>query len=348
MIKYELSEKLGEGNQGRVFKALRRDRASGLEQTVAAKILHSKTAVNLWKQEFDSLNRVHSPHCVRLLSFERIDGHPTLILEFVDGVSLYELLQGAPLSDAEAREIMAQAELGLLDLYRYGSFHGDLSPRNIMIDREGRLRLLDFGLANCGLERRMTAEFASPERLAGEKASFASDLFSLGRIEQYLNGRGAGIDSSSPYLQIEPSKRAIRGNPSKPLIRARLGEKVLERQNQIARLKQMEARTMVAKSKTRARLPQIAASFAAALLLMAPGASQSTDLFRIATLSFRTHHWHHFRLNGRPMGYAPLSLAVEANRLHELEWTSPTGKGRKSILLRKGEHLSLTDRDFSH
>ena len=69
-------ELLGEGSQGQVFKARRLDPQSGLCQTVALKILHSRTAVELWRQEFESLSQIRSPYCVQVHSFERYGRRP--------------------------------------------------------------------------------------------------------------------------------------------------------------------------------------------------------------------------------------------------------------------------------
>src|SRR3954471_20522810 len=104
-IRTQLKELLGEGGQGCVFKALRTDRESRLSQTVAVKILHSKTAVELWRKEFESLHRVRSPYCVQVLSFERVRGRPALILEYIEGVSLAALGRTCYLSEPDLTEI---------------------------------------------------------------------------------------------------------------------------------------------------------------------------------------------------------------------------------------------------
>src|ERR1035437_9654097 len=109
-IGFELLELLGEGSQGSVYKALRSDRSSGLRQIVAVKILHSKTAVSLWRQEFESLSRVRSNYCVQVLSFEWFKRRPALILEFVEGASLAQLGQMCILNDDEIYEISAQLQ----------------------------------------------------------------------------------------------------------------------------------------------------------------------------------------------------------------------------------------------
>lgn len=351
-IGFEIKELLGEGSQGRVYKALRRDRAANISQTVAVKILHSETAVSAWKSEFDSLAKVRSPYCVQVFGFERLKGRPALVLEYVDGVSLATLGKGCWLQTDDIREILAQCEAALLDLYKFGTFHGDLSPQNILIDRDGQLRLLDFGLANCGAGLvRATPEFAAPERLCGEPASLAADIFSLGRVEQFLNGRTPAADPHSPYLHMNPEKRSLRGVFPDHERRNLLAEKVRSFQQ-----RQTLARGLRTRTQTRA-LTQLAAKrsvsgllalLTAGLMLLIPSAGRSSPLAPVAVLQIQTHRWHYFRLNGNPIGYSPLNLTLEAGRDYELEWAKPGQNGSRRIKVRAGRIYRFTDRDFSH
>jgi serine/threonine protein kinase len=349
-IRYEMQELLGEGSQGRVYKALRRDRASGLVQTVAAKILHSKIAVDLWKREFESLARVRSSYCVQVHAFERLQNRPALILEFVDGVSLYKLCQSCLLAEDEIQEVMAQAEAGVLDLYKYGIFHGDLSPHNILVDQEGRLRLLDFGLANWAKDSsRLTPEFASPERLCGESANLASDIFSLGRLEQFLRGLQQIPDAHSPYLHPRPELRSMRGLSVCSKTQEKLAQRVLMIQQHQRRMRAIRTRTQViSPTLMDPRWRWLAAAAVALTLLVTPGAAQSAKLPPLALLQVHTNNWVQLTLDGQPLGYSPLKLPLTANTTHKLEWVSANGRGEKQIKASAGQRLELKDRDFSH
>lgn len=342
-IEFEVQELLGEGGQGRVFKALRRDRASGLCQHVALKILHSKTAVELWKKEFASLARVRSPYCVQVLSFERVQGRPALVLELIEGVTLSEL---GLLPEALIEEILAQIERGLTDLRDQGVFHGDLSPHNVMIGRDGGVRLLDFGLANATL--RLTPAFAAPERMNGAPASFAADLYSLGRIEEFLRGRRL----NTPWLSFEPAKRTPRGvrsqGPHRQML-AGAAAAILQRRQHNAGL---ATRTQVTGTTPRRRAWKLNNAALLALItgffsLAVSGAAQNRRE-ETAALSIRTHIWHYFVLDGVPAGYAPLNLNLQAGRRYRLEWTSPSGRGQREILFPRAGQAVWTDRDFSH
>jgi serine/threonine protein kinase len=351
-IEYKIQELLGEGGQGSVYKVLRRDRATGLSHTVAAKILHSKNAVDVWRREFESLARVRSPYCVQVHAFERLNGRPALILEYVEGVSLLQLARAGVLSASDTREISAQLESALLDLNSSGLFHGDLSPANVLVDIEGRIRLLDFGLANCtgdaGL-RRLTPEFAAPERLQGARAGLASDLFSLGRIENFLLGRKSSLDIHSPYLNVMPEARSTRGLVSQAQARRELGLKVFEALERRRHAERARVSTLAfAPSLERSWKVRAVAVAGALLMLSLPGASQSKVAGQISVLHVRTKNWTYLSLNGSPLGYSPVSVPLTPGKTYILEWLSASAHGQKRLLLKAGADLKLTDRDFSH
>lgn len=350
-IEYEILELLGEGGQGSVYKVLRRDRASGLCQTVAAKILHSKNAVDLWRREFESLARVRSPYCVQVHAFERLEGRPALILEYVEGLSLLQLARAGVLDSTDITELIAQIELALIDLHAQGLFHGDLSPANVLVDVHGSIRLLDFGLANGTSSEtiRLTPEFAAPERLEGEPAELASDLFSLGRIEQFLLGRKASFDQHSPYLRPHPAERTLRGLKSSPSARAGLKLKATEQFERLHLARQLRAQTQAFSSPVPGVVSGRVVGFLTALLLMTlSGASQSKVSGAISVLHIRTKNWLHVSLNGSPLGYTPISVPLEPGKTYTLEWLSPSAHGQKRLSARSGTDLVLTDRDFSH
>lgn len=350
-IEYEILELLGEGGQGSVYKVLRRDRASGLSQTVAAKILHSKNAVDLWRREFESLARVRSPFCVQVHAFERLEGRPALILEYVEGLSLLQLARAGVLDSEDIAELIAQIESALLDLQAQGLSHGDLSPANVLVDINGAIRLLDFGLANgnSAENMRLTPEFAAPERLEGEMAGLASDLFSLGRIEQFLLGRKASFDQESPYLKPIPSERTLRRLKSSPPAREALKVKAREQFERVRLARVERAQTQIlAGSAPGVFSPRVLGFITALLLMTLSGASQSKISGPLSVLHIRTKNWLHVSLNGSPLGYTPVSVPLEPGKAYTLEWLSSSAHGQKRLRAQAGTDLNLTDRDFSH
>lgn len=335
-IHYDLLELLGEGGQGRVFKALRKDRETGLSETVALKILHSETAVELWKKEFESLRRVRSPYCVQVLSFDRVRRRPALVLELVDGVSLTHLGRSCLLNDNDIQEICAQIEAALHDLTKFDTVHGDLSPGNILIGRDGRVKLLDFGLANTGGQNaRLTPEFASPERLAGQTPTIQDDLFSLGRIESFLRG--------CPL----PLRREWHGVAIDSKAQKQVADKVnlyLSRKQWMSRFK---TRTQQVLRKPFRLARKIRALPATVLLLLSASSNvHSTPPQKLVTVMVRTLKWHEVTVNGRTLGYAPLNITLPAATPVEIAWKNARGTGHRQLHLYQGQHLLLVDRDF--
>lgn len=345
-IGYEIQEPLGEGSQGQVFKALRKDTFTGLQETVAVKILHSETAVDLWRREFESLRRVRSSYCVQVFAFERIDGRPALILEYVDGISLATLAQSSPLNENLINEILNQMEAAIVDLCQSGLFHGDLSPHNILADRDGRLKLLDFGLANGN--SRFTPEFAAPERFAGEPASFKADIFSLGRLEQFLRGQPFTAHTESSYLKLNPNNRALRNHCSNATSRKELGAMISHLLERRALSATLSTRTIQSSAKKRSRLQPLAMSIAFLIFLSTASSAKSSADLHYSNLHIRTARWHYFILDGTPLGYSPLSISLKAGRAHRLEWISKAGRGFKILKSKPQASLTLQDRDFSH
>jgi serine/threonine protein kinase len=182
---YEMHEKLGEGQNSCVFRATRKDFDSGMTQTVALKVLKSKTLIQLWRTEFENLVKIRSPHCVALYSWERIGGSPALALEFIEGVTLRQLSERVDVDDDMFSEIRRQAGLGLKELEERKLYHGDLNLNNIMINTDGVVKLIDFGVHfDRGLDR-TTVEFAHPVILSGERPNLTTDQYSLDRVLQY-------------------------------------------------------------------------------------------------------------------------------------------------------------------
>jgi len=345
-IDFDMLEVLGEGGQGRVFKALRRDRETGLCETVALKVLHSETAVSLWKQEFESLRRVRSPYCVQVLSFDRVRGRPALVLEFVDGVPLTQLGRSCVLDGGDVGEILAQIEAGLRDLHAIGIFHGDLSPANVLVDRSGAVKLLDFGLANGG--ERLTPEFAAPERLSGAPPGFATDLYSLGAIESFLLGRKLTEKECPAYFAADPSLRRLRGLTSGSAARKNLAAKIELWQQRSSWARRCKTKTLQVVKGAPGRLRSFTLTAAMLVCLFTASSARSYNVPRhpFAILIVRTLKWHNLHLNGRAIGYSPVTITLPAGQDAVLSWTSAHGGGRKALRAFPGQRIVMDDSDL--
>ena len=206
---YRLLEKLGEGGMGIVWKAL----DSSLDREVALKLLPDSLAQDPAKlarleSEAKTIAALNHPHIVTLYSIEEADARRFLTMELVSGRTLAELIPADGLPFAELMRIAVPVADAVSAAHRRGIVHRDLKPRNIMVDAEGRVKVLDFGLAQSppplageDLSDRTTRTFAgpalsgtlaymSPEQLQGEPTDPRTDVFSLGVVlYQMATGR---------------------------------------------------------------------------------------------------------------------------------------------------------------
>jgi serine/threonine protein kinase len=184
---YEIDYKVGEGLNAEVYRAFRIDSRGFSRQMVALKILKSRNAVSYLRREFETLAKVNSPYCVKVLAWENLASGCALALEWIDGVTLFELAEHSDFSSDLIPEIVAQIQAGLRDLQCSGLFHGDLHPGNVLIDQNGSVRMVDFASLppDQGILQGAPA-YLAPELWMGQPASMASDLFALGLIDNDL------------------------------------------------------------------------------------------------------------------------------------------------------------------
>ncbi len=181
---------IGRGGMGEVWLGRRDD---GLyDQAVAIKLIQphlQARAGAAFDSERRMLARVEHPYIARLIDGGVADdGRACIVMEYVDGTAFDTACAALPLA---ARLVLFRQVLEAVG-YAHGRLiaHGDLKPSNILVDRESRARLLDFGIArlvtddvaDLRLTGAVTSSFASPARLAGEPPTIADDIFALGRL----------------------------------------------------------------------------------------------------------------------------------------------------------------------
>ncbi|MEW6007437.1 MAG: serine/threonine-protein kinase, partial [bacterium] len=124
------------------------------------------------------------PNIVQFLGISRYKGYYTMIMEYVDGKSLKDIEN--PLSIEEALSIIDDILCGLVHLHKAGVLHRDIKPSNILLTKENRAKLCDFGIAKLTasneklLSRTGSYAYVPKERLKGEKEGFSSDIYSVG------------------------------------------------------------------------------------------------------------------------------------------------------------------------
>jgi eukaryotic-like serine/threonine-protein kinase len=230
--RYEIRSKIGEGGMGEVYLA----RDTELDRTVAIKILPPSYAtdqkrLNRFIQEAKAASALNHPHILTIHEIGSTDDTRFIATEFIDGITLRERIRNDSLSLGEILEFAIQTTGALAAAHAAGIIHRDLKPDNIMIRRDGYIKVLDFGLAklaepsgfvsdneaptkamvNTGAGMVMgTANYMSPEQAKGIDVDSRTDLWSLGVVlYEMITGKGPFVgetptDSLSLVLQKEP------------------------------------------------------------------------------------------------------------------------------------------------
>ncbi len=204
LLHYEILRKLGEGGMGEVWLAL--DTKLGRE--VAIKILPEEMVsdperLQRFRREARAVAALNHPNIVTIHAVEEADGAPFFAMEFVDGQTLSTLIPEHGLAPREFLELAIPIADALSAAHERGITHRDLKPGNIMVDTNGRVKILDFGLAKLAsgelsgehtvslVETEFltsegkilgTTPYMSPEQLKGREVDQRSDIFSVGTI----------------------------------------------------------------------------------------------------------------------------------------------------------------------
>ncbi|GAA2131516.1 serine/threonine protein kinase [Glycomyces algeriensis] len=214
--RYRLDRVIASGGMGAVWRA----EDERLDRTVAVKVLHagldgSQHPRDRFEREAKTLASLKGPGCVEVYDFgEEPDGDRTivyLVMELVDGVSLAELLHREErLDPARTMRIVAEAAEALAAAHRRGIVHRDIKPGNILIDADGRVKVVDFGISLFANRSRLTpsdqvlgtAPYVSPEQLRDKGVTGASDLYSLGAVAYECLTGTPPFDAADPAAVI--------------------------------------------------------------------------------------------------------------------------------------------------
>jgi serine/threonine protein kinase/tetratricopeptide (TPR) repeat protein len=190
--RYEILKMLGEGGMGTVYKAKDRE----LDRLVALKVIRPEYAnhpetIRRFKQELILARQVTHRNVIRIFDLGIADSFKFITMDYVEGRDLSKILSDkGKFSVSDGCEIVRQICSGLEAAHSEGVVHRDLKPQNIMLDAQGRVFLMDFGLARSmelvGMTRTGaligTPTYMSPEQARGEKADVRTDVFALGVI----------------------------------------------------------------------------------------------------------------------------------------------------------------------
>ena len=215
----EIISLLGKGGMGAVYKA----RQPALERFIALKILAPQPAdgrgfADRFNREARALARLSHPTIVAVHEFGEAGGMHYFIMEYVDGVNLRQLERAGQLSPREALQIVPQLCDALQYAHDEGVVHRDIKPENILIDRKGRVKIADFGLAKVlglsGEALRLTAEghvMGTPHYMAPEQVEHPlevdhrADIYSLGVVFYEM------LTGELPLGKFAPPSERMRG-----------------------------------------------------------------------------------------------------------------------------------------
>lgn len=191
VLQYKILEKLGEGGMGVVYKA----EDTRLDRTVALKFLsHHLTANEAEKgrllQEAKAASALNHPNVCTIFDIKEDKDEQFIVMEFVEGDTVKSLVKGKRLSVDEIILIGLQTAEGLLAAHAKGIVHRDIKSDNIMVTRDHRIKIMDFGLARLLAGEQLarsrttagTIGYTSPEQIKGEDVGTHSDLWSLGVV----------------------------------------------------------------------------------------------------------------------------------------------------------------------
>lgn len=222
---YLIHEQLGRGGMGVVYRAT----DTRLDRDVALKFLPpewsaEQDAKARFVQEAKTASSLDHPNICTIHEIgESDEGQLFIVMSFYRGQTLRERLLEGPMPPDQARDIARQLADGLKAAHAAGIIHRDIKPANIMIGEDGRVRILDFGLAKLGHGLDLTkagstvgtTAYMSPEQASGEEVDFRADLWSLGVIlYEMLAGKrafGGEYDQAVLYAVINQSPEPLQG-----------------------------------------------------------------------------------------------------------------------------------------
>src|SRR5580693_1185004 len=229
---YEIVSPLGAGGMGEVYRA----RDTRLKREVAIKVLPQATSLDpdrlrRFEQEALATAALNHPNILAVFDIGTNEGSPYVVSELLEGETLRERLRGGAIAVRKTLDYSLQIAHGLAAAHEKGIIHRDLKPENLFLTKDGRVKILDFGLAKLtqpesGAQTSLptvtqateagvvmgTAGYMSPEQVRGVAVDARSDIFSFGAIlYEMLSGKRAfhgetAADTMSAILREEPAE----------------------------------------------------------------------------------------------------------------------------------------------
>jgi eukaryotic-like serine/threonine-protein kinase len=225
--RYRLDERIAAGGVGQVWRAT----DLLLDRPVAVKVLrpeysdHPET-LDRFRKEARHAGALSNPHVAQVYDYgpSGPGGSPFLVMEYVDGPSLADILAVDPIEPVRALDVISQAADGLSAAHRAGLVHRDVKPGNILISKAGVVKVTDFGIAHAAGQAPITGpglvmgttQYMAPERIAGGLGTGASDIYALGIVLHECltgvpphDGGPAEVMAAHLYLPLPPLPAGI-------------------------------------------------------------------------------------------------------------------------------------------
>ena len=207
--RYEIIEELGKGGMGRVYRV----EDTKLKQEVALKLIKpeiasDKKTIERFRNELKTARMIAHKNVCRMFDLGEATGAHFITMEYIRGEDLKSMIRmSGQLGMGTAISIAKQVCEGLIEAHRLGVVHRDLKPQNIMIDKEGNSRIMDFGIARSLRAKGITGsgvmigtpDYMSPEQVDGKEADQRADIYSLGVIlYEMVTGR-VPFEGDTPF-----------------------------------------------------------------------------------------------------------------------------------------------------
>lgn len=214
--RYQVIEELGQGGMGCVYKVIDRH----IHETVSLKLLKpevsaSQQTIERFQNELKLARKISHKNVCRLYHFGRDNGTYYITMEYVPGEDLRRMIRMTnQISASTAVKIARQVCEGLEEAHNCGIIHRDLKSSNIMLDKDGNARIMDFGLARTMLDEDLakkerivgTLEYMAPEQIAGKEVDRRSDIYAVGKILQEMvlgKVRAGGTEEEAIHIPEE-------------------------------------------------------------------------------------------------------------------------------------------------
>ncbi len=222
--RYEIIEELGKGGMGSVYRVFDKK----IEEEVALKLLkleiaEDKKTIERFRNELKLARKIGHRNVCKMYDLNEEEGINYITMEYVPGEDLKSFIRrAAPLSTGKSVSIAKQVCEGLAEAHRLGVVHRDLKPQNIMIDKDGNAKIMDFGIARSLKTKGITGtgvmigtpEYMSPEQVEGKKVGPTSDIYSLGVILYEMVTGQLPFKGENPLSIAMKHKGEIPKNPT--------------------------------------------------------------------------------------------------------------------------------------